>query len=61
MSMPVLFAILISALALVSAGVFVAVRILAERGTPRKPLTTTQDRPQAAELSSAKAKPPREL
>jgi flagellar biogenesis protein FliO len=61
MSMPVLFAILISALALVSAGVFVAVRILAERGAPRKPLTTTQNLSQAAELSSAQSTPPREL
>ncbi len=48
MSMPVLFAVLISILALVSIGVFVAVRVLAERVGAAKPtvVPATSARPE---------------
>lgn len=49
MSMPVLFAILISALALVSLGVVVGVRIIAQRADAGGPVPVKQDGTQAGE------------
>ncbi|MFF0345159.1 hypothetical protein [Kribbella sp. NPDC004875] len=55
MSMPVLFAILISALALVSLGVVVGVRIIAQRADAGGSVPVKRDGPRAGESPQAPA------
>ncbi|WP_328320786.1 hypothetical protein OHA70_22690 [Kribbella sp. NBC_00382] len=66
MSMPVLFAVLISTLAVVSIGVFIAVRVMGERvATPRpKAAVPASSHPQelpAASPAITDSTPPSEL
>jgi hypothetical protein len=59
MGMPVLFAVLISTLALVSIGVFIAVRVLAARPGPAKAVAAPTDGPATAAAAVETAKPTR--
>ncbi|QNE21136.1 hypothetical protein F1D05_28515 [Kribbella qitaiheensis] len=60
MSMPVLFAVLITTLALVSAGIFVAVRILAEKSQSGKLVKKVPHAPLPQQTSDRSAVEPDE-